>query len=137
MSVLYGTGIQSVLVCLGRFPVGAMFNADAFGGLEAGVCLGGRTQSPAKTFGVRGKGTQLPCTKDKAAPVTFTRLMTIVACVPTLLIPGTTGKFGWPFPVVLIVVLLLLLIEALFTLSTHLARSNLKVTRFGETLHRH
>lgn len=74
-------------------------------------------------------------TKDIAAPVTFTILTTIVAFIPVMFIPGTTGKFWWPFPVVVIVVLLLSLIEALFILPAHLAHSAKRTSRVGDMLH--
>ncbi|MBX2857579.1 MAG: efflux RND transporter permease subunit [Cellvibrionaceae bacterium] len=62
-------------------------------------------------------------TKDIAVPVTFTILTTIVAFVPVMFIPGTTGKFWWPFPVLVITVLVLSLVEALYILPSHLAHS--------------
>ncbi|MBU2986580.1 efflux RND transporter permease subunit [Saccharophagus degradans] len=65
-------------------------------------------------------------TQDIAAPVTFTILTTIVAFVPVMFIPGTTGNFWWPFPVVVIVVLLLSLVEALFILPAHLAHNTVR-----------
>ncbi|MCP8900618.1 efflux RND transporter permease subunit [Gilvimarinus xylanilyticus] len=61
--------------------------------------------------------------KDIASPVTFTILTTVVAFIPVMFIPGTTGKFWWPFPVVVIIVLLISLVEALFILPAHLAES--------------
>lgn len=75
-------------------------------------------------------------TKDIAAPVTFTILTTIVAFVPVMFIPGTTGKFWWPFPVVVIIVLTLSLIEALYILPAHLAHSGSRIrTRAGKLVH--
>ena len=75
-------------------------------------------------------------TRDIAAPVTFTILTTMVAFVPVMFIPGTTGKFWWPFPVVVIIVLFLSLIEALFILPAHLAHSRTTTkTRLGKTIH--
>ncbi len=74
--------------------------------------------------------------KDIAAPVTFTILTTIVAFIPVMFIPGTTGKFWWPFPVVVIIVLLLSLVEALYILPAHLAHSAKKSSRFGDILHK-
>lgn len=74
-------------------------------------------------------------TQDIAAPVTFTILTTIVAFIPVMFMPGTTGKFWWPFPVVVIVVLVLSLIEALFILPAHLAHSSKKPSRMGNALH--
>ncbi|NVJ60413.1 MAG: efflux RND transporter permease subunit [Gammaproteobacteria bacterium] len=62
--------------------------------------------------------------KDIAAPVTFTILTTIVAFIPVLFIPGTTGMFWWPLPMVVITVLVISLVEALFILPAHLAHSS-------------
>ena len=58
--------------------------------------------------------------KDIASPVIFSILTNIVAFIPLLFIPGTTGKFWWPIPVVVIIVLLISLFEALFILPAHL-----------------
>ena len=63
-------------------------------------------------------------TRDIAAPVTFTILTTIVAFLPVMFLPGTTGKFWWPLPVVVIIVLIISLVEALFILPAHLAHSS-------------
>lgn len=60
-------------------------------------------------------------TKDIAKPVTFSILTTIVAFLPVMFIPGTTGKFWWPLPAVVITVLVISLIEALFILPAHLS----------------
>ena len=73
--------------------------------------------------------------RDVATPVTFTILTTIVAFIPILFIPGTTGKFWWPFPVVVIIVLLLSLFEALFILPAHLAHQAKNNSRLGRSLH--
>lgn len=56
-----------------------------------------------------------------ARPVFFSILTNIVAFVPLLFMPGTTGKYWWSMPAVVIVVLLLSLFEALFILPSHLA----------------
>ncbi|MFC3192616.1 efflux RND transporter permease subunit [Marinicella sediminis] len=74
-------------------------------------------------------------TRDIAIPVTFTILTTIVAFIPIMFIPGTTGNFWWPFPVVVIIVLLLSLIEALFILPAHLAHQKRATTRLGKAIH--
>lgn len=74
--------------------------------------------------------------RDVAIPVTFTILTTIVAFLPILFIPGTTGKFWWPFPVVVIIVLLLSLFEALFILPAHLSHKSTTKNRLGKTVHR-
>ncbi|MGS2739777.1 efflux RND transporter permease subunit [Sinomicrobium sp. M5D2P17] len=59
-------------------------------------------------------------TKDVSRPVLFSILTTVIAFIPLLLIPGETGKFWWPLPAVVIVILLISLIEALFILPSHL-----------------
>lgn len=60
-------------------------------------------------------------TRDIGGPVIFSILTNVVAFVPLLFIPGETGKFWRPLPIVVIVVLLLSLFEALFILPAHLA----------------
>ncbi|MGA9575703.1 MAG: efflux RND transporter permease subunit [Lysobacterales bacterium] len=62
--------------------------------------------------------------RDIATPVTFSILTTIVAFVPLLFMPGTTGKFWWPLPAVVIIVLAISLLEALYILPAHLAHSS-------------
>jgi len=75
-------------------------------------------------------------TREIAMPVIFTILTTIVAFVPIMFIPGTMGKFWWPFPVVVIVVLLLSLVEALYILPAHLAHNRVKTrTKIGEKIY--
>jgi multidrug efflux pump subunit AcrB len=61
--------------------------------------------------------------REMAKPVTFSILTNIIAFIPLLFIPGTMGKFWWPIPAVVIVVLLVSLFEALFILPAHLAHS--------------
>lgn len=65
-------------------------------------------------------------TQEIAKPVTVAIITTIVAFVPLLFMPGTTGKFWWPLPAVVITVLALSLIEALYILPAHLAHSSSK-----------
>ena len=60
-------------------------------------------------------------TREVGAPVVFSILTNVVAFIPLLFIPGETGKFWRPLPIVVIVVLLLSLLEALFILPAHLA----------------
>jgi len=75
--------------------------------------------------------------RDIAAPVTFSILTNIVAFVPLLFIPGTTGKFWWPLPAVVITVLAVSLLEALLILPAHLGHSRANaVTSLGRSLHR-
>ncbi len=62
-------------------------------------------------------------TREVAGPVTFSILTNIVAFVPLLFIPGETGKFWGPLPVVVIIVLSLSLLESLFILPAHLAHA--------------
>lgn len=61
-------------------------------------------------------------TKDMAKPVVFSVLTTILAFVPLLFIPGETGKYWWPLPVVVIVVLTVSLFEALYILPSHVTK---------------
>ena len=49
--------------------------------------------------------------------------------MPLLFIPGETGKFWWPLPVVVIIVLAVSLFEALFILPAHLAHAGRSVPR--------
>ncbi|MFB6351428.1 MAG: efflux RND transporter permease subunit, partial [Bradymonadaceae bacterium] len=66
----------------------------------------------------------IAATREMARPVTFTILTTCVAFVPLLFIPGTTGKYWWPLPAVVITVLLVSLVEALFILPAHLGHES-------------
>lgn len=65
-------------------------------------------------------GIAIRATREIARPVVFTILTTTVAFVPLLFIPGTTGKYWWPMPAVVIIVLTVSLFEALFILPSHL-----------------
>lgn len=60
-------------------------------------------------------------TREVGGPVVFSILTNVVAFVPLMFIPGETGKFWRPLPIVVIVVLTLSLFEALFILPSHLA----------------
>lgn len=76
--------------------------------------------------------------KDVSSPVVFSILTTILAFVPLLFIPGETGKYWWPLPVVVIVMLLVSLFEALYILPSHVTRrpkgkSNRLVQRLENT----
>jgi multidrug efflux pump subunit AcrB len=74
--------------------------------------------------------------RDIARPVTFSILTNIIAFVPLLFIPGTTGKFWWPLPAVVIVVLAVSLFEALFILPAHLGHSSTRRHfRLGRQVH--
>lgn len=76
-------------------------------------------------------------TKEVALPVTFSILSNIVAFIPLMLIPGETGKFWGPLPVVVIIVLAVSLFEALYILPAHLAHLRRKPQRSAtnELLH--
>ena len=71
-------------------------------------------------------------TKEVSGPVVFSILTNIVAFVPLMYIPGETGKFWGPLPVVVIIVLSLSLLESLFILPAHLAHA--KPAREGRGL---
>lgn len=60
-------------------------------------------------------------TQRVAIPVFFAVLTTIIAFLPLLFVPGTTGKFIRTIPIVVISVLGLSLLESLFVLPHHLA----------------
>jgi multidrug efflux pump subunit AcrB len=80
----------------------------------------------------QGKGhlqAAIDATREIAQPVTFTIMTTVVAFLPLLFIPGTTGKYWWPLPVVVITVLLVSLVEALFILPAHLGHES----RWGDS----
>ncbi|MCW9706401.1 efflux RND transporter permease subunit [Fodinibius salsisoli] len=76
--------------------------------------------------------------RDMSKPVTFSILTNIIAFVPLLFIPGTTGKYWWPLPAVVIIVLAVSLLEALFILPAHLAHSSKSESRFtlGKQIHK-
>lgn len=59
--------------------------------------------------------------RDMSKPVTFSILTNIIAFIPLLMIPGTTGKYWWPLPAVVIIVLAVSLLEALYILPAHLS----------------
>src|SRR5210317_1033117 len=74
--------------------------------------------------------------REIATPVTFSIITTIVAFVPLLFMPGTTGKFWAPLPAVVIIVLAISLLEALYILPAHLAHSSSQPhTGFGRRVH--
>jgi multidrug efflux pump subunit AcrB len=75
-------------------------------------------------------------TQGVARPVTFSILTNIVAFLPVLFLPGVTGNYWWPLPVVVIVVLLFSLGEALFILPAHLAHIGRRTSSaVGDELH--
>lgn len=61
--------------------------------------------------------------KDIARPVVFSILTNIIAFIPLLFMPGETGKFWWPLPAVVIIVLSVSLFEALLILPAHLGHT--------------
>jgi len=76
--------------------------------------------------------------KEIARPVIFSILTNIIAFVPLLYIPGTTGKFWWPLPAVVITVLAVSLFEALFILPAHLGHiTKRKANVVGRTIRRY
>ena len=90
-----------------------------------------QSQSESEAAAIKG-------TEEVAAPVTFSVLTNIVAFLPLMFIPGETGKFWGPLPVVVIIVLALSLVESLFILPAHLAhtRPSEKSHGIGAWLHR-
>ncbi len=73
--------------------------------------------------------------RDISKPVVFSILTNIIAFIPLLYIPGTTGKFWWPLPAVVIIVLSVSLFEALFILPAHLGHSSRNhFFKFGDYL---
>lgn len=77
-------------------------------------------------------------TQEVASPVVFSILTNIVAFIPLIFIPGDTGNFWRPLPIVVIVVLVLSLFESLYILPAHLAHARKKEPGFRLTrgLHR-
>lgn len=65
-------------------------------------------------------------TRDVSKPVIFSIITTIITFVPLLFMPGETGKFWWPLPMVVIVILAVSLLEALFILPSHLGHLSKK-----------
>ncbi|MCM8539182.1 MAG: efflux RND transporter permease subunit, partial [Lentisphaeraceae bacterium] len=75
-------------------------------------------------------------TKEVSSPVIFSILTTVIAFVPLLFMPGTTGKFWWPLPAVVIIVLIVSLLEAIYILPAHLGHTKKSGrTAIGRTLH--
>ncbi len=75
--------------------------------------------------------------REIAGPVIFSILTNIVAFVPLMFLPGTTGKFWWPLPVVVVVVFAVSLLEALFILPAHLGHAESgALTSVGRLIHR-
>ncbi len=70
-------------------------------------------------------------TLEVGRPVIFSVLTTIVAFSPLLLAGGTMGKFMRNIPIVVILVLAGSLVESLFILPAHLARSKAAKSSYG------
>ena len=86
--------------------------------------------------GMGNKAAAIKGAREIAKPVTFSIITTIVAFVPLLFMPGTTGKFWAPLPAVVIIVLAISLLEALYILPAHLAHSSSQPhTGFGRRIH--
>ncbi len=87
--------------------------------------------------GEEGEEAAIRGTTTIAMPVIFSVLSTVVAFLPVLLLPGTTGQYWRPLPIVVVAVLMLSLLEALFILPAHLAhiRGDGR-TAFGRRIHR-
>ncbi|WP_340104923.1 efflux RND transporter permease subunit [Rhodohalobacter sp. 8-1] len=71
--------------------------------------------------GMSFKDAAIKGAREMSRPVTFAILTNIIAFVPLLFMPGVTGKYWWPLPAVVIVVLAVSLFEALFILPAHLS----------------
>ncbi len=71
--------------------------------------------------------------REVAMPVTFSVLTNMVTFIPLYFVPGTVGKFFRMIPAVIVVVFLISLVESLFILPAHLARTRLDVKRKGFT----
>jgi len=75
--------------------------------------------------------------REVAMPVTFSVLTNIVAFLPLMFVPGITGKFFRVFPIVVISVFVISLIECLFVLPAHLGHQKDKARRgIGGFIHR-
>lgn len=88
----------------------------------------------------RGKGhvrAAVEGAREIAGPVTFSILTNIVAFIPLMFIPGETGKFWKPLPIIVVIILALSLFEALFILPSHLAHAGKGTgkTRVGVRMH--
>jgi multidrug efflux pump subunit AcrB len=75
--------------------------------------------------------------REMALPVTFTILTNIVAFIPLMFIPGETGQFWKPLPIVVIIVMTVSLFEALFILPAHLGhiKRNKRKTGIRASMH--
>jgi multidrug efflux pump subunit AcrB len=76
--------------------------------------------------GMNFKDAAIKGAREMSRPVTFAILTNIIAFIPLLFMPGVTGKYWWPLPAVVIVVLAVSLFEALFILPAHLSHGKKK-----------
>jgi len=126
--VMMGMAVSFIGGILFLGPLGVSINMiSMFGFLVAlGIVVDDAIVVGENTFEARKKY-QNPLTaaivgaRSIAAPVTFSILSNVIAFIPLLFIPGETGKFWWPLPVVVMTVLIISLLEALFILPSHLA----------------
>lgn len=88
--------------------------------VDDAIVVGENTFEARKKYGSPLKAAIVGA-RSIAMPVTFSILTNVIAFVPLLFIPGETGKFWWPLPVVVMTVLIISLLEALFILPAHLA----------------
>ncbi|MGJ8637754.1 MAG: efflux RND transporter permease subunit [Opitutaceae bacterium] len=81
-----------------------------------------QTESDSEEAAIKG-------TREVAGPVVFSILSNIVAFIPLMLLPGSTGKFWGPLPYVVVIILAVSLFEALYILPAHLAHSSRRVPK--------
>ncbi len=81
--------------------------------------------------GMRPLPASIEGSAEVGIPVIFSVLTTMVAFWPLLLAGGMMGKFMRNIPIVVIAVLVGSLLESLFVLPAHLARSHARITRQG------
>ena len=63
--------------------------------------------------------------REMLVPVLFAVATNIVAVIPLLFVPGSTGRFFSPIPVVVIVVFCVSFVECMFVLPAHLSHARL------------
>ncbi|MEQ9407959.1 MAG: efflux RND transporter permease subunit [Fuerstiella sp.] len=89
--------------------------------VDDAVVVGENVYEKQQTEG-DGERSVVDGTTEVAGPVIFSILTNIVAFIPLMFIPGETGRFWSPLPIVVIIVLSLSLVESLFILPAHLIR---------------
>jgi len=70
-------------------------------------------------------------TKKMAIPVSFAILTTVAAFMPMFFVPGIFGKFFRVIPAIVVSVLVISLLESLFILPAHLAKTHSTTARTG------